>query len=156
MATVYHHDVRITKVLGPTLFIGGVLWFLLWWFFVSDWQHFGFEIRMFVFAPGFVCGPVGMVVGGFLLLKQYESRRSGREREREPSNCTDPQLTMLPTDLMILLVCFIVGTLVSRTKWFSAYGTLGYISGFILGFVGMIVVIESIFRFSLRGTKRHQ
>jgi hypothetical protein len=81
MPTVYHHDVRITKVLASTLFIVGAVWFLLFCLLVvaetADWLHLGFEGGMF-FAAGIIYGPVLILVGALLrfLLKQYESRRS--------------------------------------------------------------------------------
>ena len=72
------------KALGSTLFIVGVLWFLLACSLSIGWLHVGaYEGGMIIYA-GILYGPVGIVVGGFLLLKQYEARRSARESQQEP------------------------------------------------------------------------
>ena len=72
------------KALGSTLFIVGVLWFLMACSLSIGWLHVDpYKGGMIIFA-GILYGPVGIVVGGFLLLKRYESRRSARENQQEP------------------------------------------------------------------------
>jgi hypothetical protein len=85
-------------------FYCGVLWLLLACspLVFGNWLHLGFESGMIIWA-GIVYGPVG-IVGGFLLLKQYEARRSARERQEESTDRAKSLMMLMLRDDHVVVI----------------------------------------------------